>query len=72
MLAASRLGVDPGQCIAFEDSEHGAAAAAAAGARVVLVPDVKAPSTALASSVHMVLRSLDEAEPLVKTWFARS
>ncbi|MFN5701139.1 MAG: HAD family hydrolase [Betaproteobacteria bacterium] len=72
LLAASRLGVDPGQCIAFEDSEHGAAAAAAAGARVVLVPDIKAPSTALASSVHMVLRSLDEAVPLVKAWFAPS
>jgi beta-phosphoglucomutase-like phosphatase (HAD superfamily) len=72
LLAASRLGVDPGQCIAFEDSEHGAAAAAAAGARVVLVPDVKAPSAALASSVHMVLRSLEEAVPLVKTWFTPS
>ena len=40
--------------------------------RVVLVPDVKAPSAVLASSVHMVLRSLDEAVPLVKTWFALS
>ncbi|MFN9309298.1 MAG: HAD-IA family hydrolase [Gemmatimonas sp.] len=72
LLASARLGVDAGQCIAFEDSEHGAAAAAAAGARVVLVPDVKAPSAVLASSVHMVLRSLDEAVPLVKTWFALS
>jgi beta-phosphoglucomutase-like phosphatase (HAD superfamily) len=72
LLAASRLGVDPGQCIAFEDSEHGAAAAAAAGARVVLVPDIKAPSAVLASSVHMVLRSLEEAVPLVKTMFTPS
>jgi beta-phosphoglucomutase-like phosphatase (HAD superfamily) len=72
LLAASRLGISPSQCIAFEDSEHGAAAAAAAGARVVLVPDIKAPSTALTESVHMVLRSLDEAVPLVNTWFAAS
>jgi len=72
LLAASRLGIAPNRCIAFEDSEHGAAAAAAAGARVVLVPDVKAPSAALAASVHLVLRSLDEAVPLVKTWFAAS
>jgi beta-phosphoglucomutase-like phosphatase (HAD superfamily) len=70
LLAASRLGVSPSQCIAFEDSEHGAAAAAAAGAKVVLIPDIKAPSTELAASVYMVLRSLDEAVPLVKTWFA--
>jgi beta-phosphoglucomutase-like phosphatase (HAD superfamily) len=69
LLAASRLGVTPSQCIAFEDSEHGAAAAAAAGAQVVLIPDIKAPSPALAASVHMVLRSLDEAVPFVKTWF---
>ena len=72
LLAASRLGIAPNRCIAFEDSEHGAAAAAAAGARVVLVPDVKAPSAALTASVHLVLRSLDEAVPLVKTWFAAS
>ena len=72
LLAASRLGIAPNRCIAFEDSEHGAAAAAAAGAHVVLVPDVKAPSAELAASVHMVLRSLGEALPLVKTWFAPS
>jgi beta-phosphoglucomutase-like phosphatase (HAD superfamily) len=72
LLAASRLGIAPNRCIAFEDSEHGAAAAAAAGAHVVLVPDIKIPSAELAASVHMVLRSLDEAIPLVKTWFATS
>jgi hypothetical protein len=36
------------------------------------VPDLKPPSAALAASVHMVLRSLDEAVPLVQTWFAAS
>lgn len=69
LLAASRLGVDPSQCLAFEDSEHGAAAAAAAGATVILVPDIKAPSAALAASVHKVLRSLNEAVDLVEDWF---
>lgn len=39
LLAASRLGVEPGQCWAFEDSPAGAQAAAAAGCRVhVLLP----------------------------------
>ena len=47
-----------------------ATAAAAAGAKVILVPDIKAPSAELAASVYMVLRSLDEAVPLVQTWFA--
>ena len=47
LLAASRLGVDPTQCIAFEDSENGAKAALAAGLRVVIVPDLKHPPAAI-------------------------
>jgi HAD superfamily hydrolase (TIGR01509 family) len=42
--AARRLGADPAQCVAFEDSETGAASAQAAGMTVVQVPDVVAPS----------------------------
>jgi len=44
LLAATRLGVAPQDCIAFEDSENGARAAQAAGVRVVVVPDLKAPA----------------------------
>ncbi len=40
LLAARRLGVDPTACIAFEDSDTGAAAAMAAGMTVVQVPDM--------------------------------
>ena len=36
--AARRLGVDPGVCIAVEDSERGVSAAVAAGMRCVAVP----------------------------------
>ena len=39
-LAAERLGVDPGTCLAFEDSDTGAESARAAGMTVVQVPDV--------------------------------
>ena len=38
--AARRLGIAPGRCIAFEDSDPGAAAAHAAGMTVVQVPDM--------------------------------
>jgi HAD superfamily hydrolase (TIGR01509 family) len=38
--AARRLGVDPGDCIAIEDSQTGVASAQAAGAAVVAVPHV--------------------------------
>ena len=40
--AAQRLGVNPARCIAFEDSDTGAAAAHAAGMTVVQVPDMLA------------------------------
>lgn len=40
LLAASRLGVDPTRCLAFEDSDVGALAARAAGMTVVQVPDM--------------------------------
>lgn len=38
--AARRLGAQPNRCVAFEDSETGAASAMAAGMTVVQVPDV--------------------------------
>jgi HAD superfamily hydrolase (TIGR01509 family) len=38
LLAASRLGIAPGRCLALEDTPTGCAAAAAAGMRVVAVP----------------------------------
>lgn len=37
LLACERLGVDPADCAAIEDSPHGAAAARAAGMKVVVV-----------------------------------
>ncbi|MDO5658362.1 MAG: HAD family hydrolase [Paracoccus sp. (in: a-proteobacteria)] len=40
LLAASRLGVDPARCLAFEDSETGAEAAHRAGMFVVQIPDL--------------------------------
>lgn len=40
LLAARLLGVDPAACIAFEDSDVGAASARAAGMTVVQVPDL--------------------------------
>lgn len=39
-LAARRMGVEPGRCLVFEDSETGAEAAHRAGCIVVQVPDV--------------------------------
>jgi HAD superfamily hydrolase (TIGR01509 family) len=38
LRAAAALGVDPADCLAFEDSEPGVASAVAAGARVIAIP----------------------------------
>ncbi|MGJ7612115.1 MULTISPECIES: HAD family hydrolase [unclassified Variovorax] len=69
LLAAERLGVDPAECIAFEDSENGAKAALAAGLRVVVVPDLKHPPAAIVERAFHVLGSLHDAVPHLPRWF---
>jgi HAD superfamily hydrolase (TIGR01509 family) len=71
LLAASRLGVEPQDCIAFEDSENGARAAQAAGIRVVIVPDLRPPPADVAARAHGVIDSLADALEHVPHWFQR-
>lgn len=60
--AARRLGVDPAQCLALEDSHPGVRAAHAAGMMTVMVPDILDPNEEMhdkcvhiADSLHVVL-----------------
>lgn len=64
LVAASELGVAPEACLVIEDSLAGVAAARAAGARVVAVPDpnVDARRYTEATRVLTSLRELDLAE----------
>jgi HAD superfamily hydrolase (TIGR01509 family) len=71
LLAASRLGVAPADCIAFEDSENGARAAQSAGIRVVIVPDLVQPPEDVAARAHGVIDSLEDALAHVPHWFPR-
>jgi HAD superfamily hydrolase (TIGR01509 family) len=71
LLAAQRLGVPAGQCLAFEDSAHGAHAALAAGMQVVMVPDLSQPPEMLVQRSLRVLTSLDDALPHLPDWFSR-
>jgi HAD superfamily hydrolase (TIGR01509 family) len=59
LLAASRLGVPPGQCVVFEDSPNGMRAALAAGMRCVAVPNALTRPLAR-PDVDLALASLDE------------
>jgi len=60
--AARRLGVEPSQCAALEDSDAGILAASRAGMLPFLIPDLKPPSEEATSAASRVLRSLHEAQ----------
>ena len=58
LSAMSRLGVDPGNCIAFEDSATGVRAARSAGAWVIAVPDPADKANPVFADADVVLSSL--------------
>jgi HAD superfamily hydrolase (TIGR01509 family) len=66
LLAAERLGVPACECLAFEDTDHGASAAHAAGMRVILIPDLRSHDF---DSAFMQLGSLEHAFEHVDRWF---
>lgn len=43
LAAAKELGLDPGECIALEDSPNGIRSAHAAGCKPVMIPDLSQP-----------------------------
>ena len=59
-------GTDPGACVVFEDSYKGLCAAHAGGFRTVCVPDLVNPVPALDFVPDAVLKTLDEAIPLIR------
>ncbi|MEM9244787.1 MAG: HAD-IA family hydrolase [Cyanobacteria bacterium P01_F01_bin.153] len=62
LVAAERLGANPGNCLVFEDSISGMKAAIAAGMVVVAVPSVHSDPTDY-DAADLVLRSLEEFDP---------
>ncbi|MEZ5327510.1 MAG: HAD family phosphatase [Verrucomicrobiales bacterium] len=65
LLAASRLGVEPSNCIAIEDSNHGVAAAHAAGMTVVMTPS---PAGASNASKERAAIATDVCAVVLEKW----
>lgn len=63
-LAASRLGVEPEQCIAFEDSNNGVLSAVAAKMHTFQIPDLVEPSDEIKALGH-------DIEPSMKAVLAK-
>jgi HAD superfamily hydrolase (TIGR01509 family) len=70
LLGAQRLGVEPARCIALEDSDAGVLSASAAGMRVIMVPDLRPPTSEAEAAAFAVLPSLTQALPLIQEWLS--
>jgi HAD superfamily hydrolase (TIGR01509 family) len=64
LAACEKIGVPPAECLAFEDSLPGVAAALSAGLRVVAVPSLAGPDT----GAHLTVDSL--TDPRLLAWIA--
>lgn len=67
LLAAQRLGVNPGDCLVLEDSGYGALGAHRAGMAVIVIPDLKQPTDEV-RIFATIFPSLDAARPAIDRW----
>jgi HAD superfamily hydrolase (TIGR01509 family) len=63
--AVRRLGIEAKTSYALEDSHAGVRSAHAAGLRVIMVPDLIAPTPEIAALTHAIVKSLHEARDLL-------
>ncbi|QIL86806.1 HAD family phosphatase (plasmid) [Vibrio sp. HDW18] len=65
LLAAQRLGVEPSQCLAFEDSNNGIKAAMAAKMHAFQIPDLVKPNPEVIALGHPICTRLDHVIELL-------
>ncbi len=66
MTACRKLGENPGNCLALEDSDNGVRSAHAAGMLVIQVPDLLQPSDEVRALGHEIVASLGEVKRLLE------
>lgn len=70
LKAAERLGHRPEHCVVLEDSGPGIHAAAAAGMRAILIPDLRAPTLETRQAADVVVESLSAAVAVIERMIA--
>jgi len=60
LMAAEQLGVQPENCLAFEDSDSGVRSAYSAGIKVIQIIDLIEPSDEVRKLNHKIINSFDE------------
>jgi HAD superfamily hydrolase (TIGR01509 family) len=65
LAAASRLRVQPSECVALEDSYNGVRAAFAAGMSVIMVPDLLPPTAEMGTLCRGIAHDLHSAARLI-------
>ncbi|MBQ8296860.1 MAG: HAD family phosphatase [Ruminococcus sp.] len=61
LKAVEKLGLEPHECAAFEDSPNGIRSAYAAGCKVIMIPDLSQPDETVVPMLTAVYESLDKA-----------
>ena len=69
LLAAEKLGVEPSECIVFEDSENGIKAAHSAGMKAIGIPDLKGFSEDTKKLMFKEMKTMREAIALFEQLF---
>lgn len=67
LTAAERLGIDPRDCVALEDSYHGVQSAWSAGTQTIMVPDVAPATEAMREKCVAICDSLFDVATLLKS-----
>lgn len=66
LTAAKRIGIEPDQCVAFEDSFNGIRSAFASGMTTVMVPDFIQPTDEILTMVNYLCSDLSNAVEVLK------